>query len=335
MKTGKAILILVFVTLLSFPLTGKKFVKSDLNIVINEKGELVEINDIKITTSTKGEEVVSQAGKAIDPVTIERMLNRKFKKGTTISVSVRYNGKCPECWYEVNKINIETELIPLGPRPTGKNVSLIEKTYKRKPEYKITLSESGKIYKIKITIKSTSLDGKTKEDVIFERDFETYAVYFLGMHLGFLFPSDRTASYGILYQSPNATIPIITKDTLYNPKVLLYGAIYPFGYEPESPIFSHPLKRLHFDLGSELSGNIFKKIYFGIGYDLRYLSLSVFAYQENIEVLRQGFEVGGEINPKNPAVPLYHKSHTSLGIGLGLPLNSAVNWLGKILSIKK
>ncbi|MGE5343670.1 MAG: hypothetical protein ACM3SY_19550 [Candidatus Omnitrophota bacterium] len=327
MKTKMVLILMVFFILSSFHLTGKANGKTELKITINENGEFTNINGEPIATNAEGEEIVSLNGAEIS---VEKILNQKFKKGTIISIFLECALDCPKSRCEVNKKDIEPETIPIyaGPKLMA-SLSIKKKT---KPTYKVTLSESGKIYKIKILMDKL-IDGKEKEDVVFERDFETYARYYLGLHVGFLFPFERSTSYGILYRNLDDTTPIITRRMTYDTRMLLYGALYPFGYEPQRPIFSQPLKRVHIDLGTELSGNIFKKLYLGIGYDFRYFSLSLFACRENIGVLQPGFEVGGEINPLNPDIPLNYKSHTSFGVAFGLPFNIAGNWLGKILSL--
>lgn len=200
------------------------------------------------------------------------------------------------------------------------------------------LSEVGVRYNIAVTKYKEDIDrikrDKEKGIVIFERGFETYARYYLGMYVGFLFPFHNSTDYNLLYEKPDAARPVIIEGESYKPRMLIYSSFYPFGYEPERPIFGRKmLHRIHIDIGTELSNQVFKKVYVGLGYDFRYFSLSLFTGLGTVDQLREGFETGAEVSPELKSVPLEGKFKARFGIAVGLPFDIATNWLGKVLGI--
>ncbi len=102
------------------------------------------------------------------------------------------------------------------------------------------------------------------------------------------------------------------------------------GYEPEAPL---GLRAFQINLGTEISSSILKSIYVGIGYDLRVVSLNLFAGFFRTDQLAPGYFVGQDIvNQKTDGVPLVGKSDYWIGVCLGLPINLA-GIFGKILGL--
>jgi len=339
----RTICLIIFMAVFMFP--GLTFSQKDtLTIVIDENGKVVEISD-------EGKALKFENGEVIDPgnrkgMSYQRILNKIYEIGKTIVVELQITVPTTTYAYvfDVSKEPLTLQSIPvfIGQSPV-RDISIMTFEIKdKKKRIKLgekTLSQAGVRYKIIITRYDSEEDRLRKKmdksAVIFEQGFETYARYYLGMNVGVLFPSNASTNYGLLYNDPDETKPIITGDENYEIRMLIYGSIYPWGYEPEKPISRNGLNRLHFDLGTELSTNIFKKIYVGIGYNFsRHFSLSLFACLGNVGQLKEGFKKDDPVNPEMGSAPLKYEFRPTFGIAVSLPFDIAKNWLGGVLGIK-
>jgi hypothetical protein len=339
----RTIFLIIFMAVFMFP--GLTFSQKDtLTIVIDENGKVVEISD-------EGKALKFENGEVIDPrnrkgMSYQSILNKIYEIGKTIVVQLQTTESMPNYAYvfDVSKEQLTLESIPvfIGQSPVS-DIRIwsfpIKEGENRIKLGEKTLSQAGVRYKITVTRYDSEDDRlrnkKDKSAVIFEQGFETYARYYLGMNIGVLFPFNASTDYGLLYNDPDDTKPIITGDENYEIRMLIYGSIYPWGYEPGKPISRNGFKRLHFDLGTELSTNIFKKIYIGIGYNLsRHFSLSLFACLGNVGRLKEGFKKDAPVNPGMGSAPLKYEFRPTFGIAVSLPFDIAKNWLGGVLGIK-
>lgn len=187
------------------------------------------------------------------------------------------------------------------------------------------LDESGTVYQIKIFSNGSS-------DPIFVVNLQTRARYYLGSHVGIFCPFGKPAEYDLGYASSSDVNTTIMENKLRNATLVFVGTVYPFGFEPEGKAFSY--RRIQLNLATELSSSIFKKIYFGPGYDFTFFSIGVlFRYGETQE-LRSGFKVGDQVSSSIKTVPTVSKNKLDWGITVCLPLNLMINWLGRSLGIR-
>jgi hypothetical protein len=239
--------------------------------------------------------------------------------------------------YSVSKEDSKFESIPVF---TGKKQQVrfegIGPPAEEQEFGRTALSENGKVYTITIT-RYNSLEDKLKDKdgiVIFKHGFETYMKYYFGLHIGVFFPFCRTDEYELGFKSPQDAKRYVLKHSRQTPVMLLYGAIYPWGYEPAKPLTENLLKRLHIDFGTELSNSICEKIYIGVGYDFFYFSLNLFARIGTKNELPSEFRTAEPVNDNITAIPFDNKIDFAAGVALSIPFDFATNWLGKILGIK-
>jgi len=203
---------------------------------------------------------------------------------------------------------------------------------------KVILTKSETIYNVVIT-RFNSLEEKLKKKngaIIFKRGFETYRRYYLGMNIGFLFttPFKSTESYKLEFESPTAEKRTILADNIYEPRMLIFCSIYPWGFEPERPLSENLIKRVHINFGTELSKSIFKKLYMGAGCNLsNYFSLDLFVILGKEGTLSNGFSVGTEVQSALKTVPLDYKTKWSFGVAFSLPFDIVAKSLGKVFGM--
>ncbi|NIM13810.1 MAG: hypothetical protein GTO45_17200 [Candidatus Aminicenantes bacterium] len=204
-------------------------------------------------------------------------------------------------------------------------------------EFKFT--ESGKKYAASIKRYST-IDDKLKQTnayKIFTMDFFTYHRFKFGLHAGLFFPFSRFNTFGLNFENTsveNDQKAIVAAGTYWEPKVIFFVSFYP-GFEPERKPFGKKAGgRFSFNIGTELSSAIFKKIYLGLGYSFNYFSVSFFCSYGKEEVLAEGYQDKTVIeNPNITAVPLAKKADPRLGLVISFPIDIATGLLGKILGI--
>lgn len=189
------------------------------------------------------------------------------------------------------------------------------------------LDESGTAYQIKI------YRGELKaENLIFSESLQTRARYYLGSYVGVFYPFNESTEYSLGYVSPSDVNATIMENKLRNVSMIFIGSIYPFGFEPEDRAFSY--RRIQLNLATELSSSIFKKIYFGLGYDFTYFSISTLFRFGGVQELQSGFMVGDQVSNSIKTVPTVSKNRLDWGITFCLPLDLMTGWLGKILGLK-
>jgi len=191
------------------------------------------------------------------------------------------------------------------------------------------LNESGTTYRIEVSRQATL---KENETVIFTESLQTRTRYFLGSHVGVFIPFGRSAEYSLAYAGPNDAEATVMENNLRTVTMVFIGTLYPFGFEPESECWSH--RRIQFNLAAELSSPIFKRIYFGLGYDFTYFSISLLARFGAIQELRNGFKPGDQVSNSIKTAPTVSKNKLDWGVTLCLPLDLMVGWLGRTLGIK-
>jgi len=232
---------------------------------------------------------------------------------------------------EVKKEGLKEELPRIF---TGLGPRLAKGKYVLGP---IELSTPGTAYTVSIYRYENDQDFCNRKNavLIFSRSFQTHHRYYMGLYMAALVSTQPYFEYKLGFQKPDDIYPSIIESKIRSPYMLIYGAIYPWGFEPDIEIKDGFLKRMHFDLGFELNKNIFKSIYLGLGYNLfNYLSLNVFLSYGKVDVLREGFSTGLLNNDKIKEVPLDQALKLRLGAGLSIPIDFAITWLGRILNIK-
>jgi hypothetical protein len=206
-------------------------------------------------------------------------------------------------------------------------------------EFKFNFAEAGKKYTASIKRYST-IDDKLKQTnayKIFTMEFLTYHRFKLGLHAGVFFPFSRFNTFSLNYKNTSVEEDqkaFVDEGTYWEPKVIFFVSLYP-GFEPERKPFSKKSGgRFSFNIGSELSSAIFKKIYLGIGYSFNYFSVSIFCSYGKEEILAEGYQDKTVIeNPKITAVPLVKKAKPRVGLVISFPIDIATGLLGKLFGI--
>lgn len=265
-----------------------------------------------------------------DPFMVRLPCWRTFPKalGVGTQVKIVING------WDVDEFRIvitsqknKYELVPIF---TGETKATRKETGAEKPltqTCSFMLDESGTIYQIKVTRADLSSDKP-----IFVENLQTRARYYLGSHVGVFYPFRKFTEYNLGYASPNDVNAMILDNKLRTVTMVVVGSVYPFGFESEGNAFSY--RRIQLNLATELSGSIFKKIYFGPGYDFTYFSISVLFRYGATQDLQSGFKVGDQVSSSIKTVPTVSKNRLDWGVTVCLPLNLMMGWLGKSLGLK-
>ena len=175
---------------------------------------------------------------------------------------------------------------------------------------------------------------------IFNETFYTYFRDYFGVHAGIFFPFKKSDSYGLAHsktapvQGVPGPYPKVTHGTVFQPKALVFLSISP-GVESERIIFGNQFwKRLHLNIGTEISESVLKKIYLGLGFEIKHFSINLFVSHGKEDILDPDYEVDEEIvNPAITAVPLSKEPQWRLGMGLSFPLDLATSILGKLIGL--
>ncbi len=342
----------------------------DLKIVMDRDGLLAEVlwNNCRIYPPSEDS---PKNDIPLDPFIVGLPGGKAFPKalsvGTQVTITIILDNKYKDKF----KIDIipqksSYELVPIF---TGKTVP-IERAIAAPPTLtsSFILAESGTTYQIKVTrstngqaLKSerssqsstsfvqgsesnnknifnpthefTGADQDSSLDkVIFAESLKTRARYYLGSHMGTFIPFKKSVEYNLGYASPNDVNAIVMENMLRNVTMIFVGTVYPFGFEPEGEIFS--CGRIQLNLATELSSAIFKKIYFGLGYDFTYFSISVLARFGATQELQSGFKPGDQVTGSIKTVPTVSKNKLDWGVTICLPLDLMLGWLGRSLGIK-
>jgi hypothetical protein len=232
------------------------------------------------------------------------------------------------------RINIATQKIKydLLPIYTGKTQGIVTKAVPTVTnEWSFFLDESGTTYAIKVTRLATD-PAKDKDKDIFTENLQTRARYYFGSHIGVFVPFGQSTKYSLGYMTPSDTNATIMENKRQNVTMVFIGSIYPFGFEPEGEVLTP--RRVQVNLATELSGSIFQKIYFGLGYDFTYFSISLLGRFGATDELQNGFKPGDLITGSLKSVPTVSKNKWDWGMTLNLPIDLMMGWLGKSLGLK-
>jgi hypothetical protein len=192
-----------------------------------------------------------------------------------------------------------------------------------------TLDESGTTYQIKVTKLDTD---PAKDKDIFTESLQTLARYYFGSHIGVFVPIGKSSEYSLGYASPSDTNLTVMENKLRNISMVFIGTVYPFGMEPDGEYCSY--RRIQLNLATELSSAIFQKIYFGIGYDFTYASISLLGRLATVQELQSGFKPGDKITGGLTSAPTASRNKLDWGVAICMPINLMMSWLGKSLGLK-
>jgi len=314
----------------------------EFKIFMDRDGQIAEIdwnNSIIYTSPPKPNNIMP-----VDPFVVRLPDGNAFPKalsvGTQVTIAISGIEDNDKFKIVVSLQKSKYELVPIF---TGETKPLFRTTAKTRPQQQTSsfiLDESGTTYKIEVarsTIKqaptSNPLGSDTNDGkVIFSESLQTKARYNLGSHVGVFYPFGESTEYSLGYVSPNDVNATIMANKLRNVTMVFLGSVYPFGFEPEGEAFS--FGRIQLNLATELSSSIFKKIYFGLGYDLTYFSISVLARFGAAQELQSGFSVGDQVSNSIKTVPTVSKNRLNWGVIVCLPLDLMISWLGKSMGIK-
>jgi hypothetical protein len=193
------------------------------------------------------------------------------------------------------------------------------------------LDESGTTYEIKVTRLGTDPE-KDKDKDIFTENLQTRARYRFGSHVGVFIPFGQSSEYSLGYATPADANATIMESKRRNVTMIFIGSFYPFNFEPDGECLSY--RRIQLNLATELSSSIFKKIYFGLGYDLTYASISLLGRFATVQELQSGFKPGDQITGGLKSVPTVSKNKLDWGLTVCMPMNLMIAWLGKSLGLK-
>lgn len=300
----------------------------EFKIVMDHDGQVAEIwwNNSKIYTPPS----LSDNIMPVDPFMVRLPCRRAFPKalsvGTQVTIAINGIKDKDKFKIDISSKKSKYELVPIF---TGRT-ELPSKEVPKIPARQMCsfiLDESGTIYQIKVTREDLNSDKP-----IFVENLRTKARYYLGSHVGVFYPFRESAEYNLGYATPNDVNATIMDNKLRSVTMVFVGAVYPFGFEPEGKAFSYG--RIQLNLATELSSSIFKKIYFGPGYDFTYFSISVLFRFGATQELQSGFKVGNQVSSSIKTVPAVSKNRLDWGVTVCLPLDLMIGWLGKSLGIK-
>ena len=336
-------------------------------IMMDRDGLLAEIwwNKSQIYSSSSKNDI------ALDPFIVRLPGAKAFPKALSVGtqVTIKIFGKQDNDKFKIDIIPKKSkyELVPIF---TGETKPSEIKAMAEKPALisSFILDESGTSYQIKVTrstsgqaspskevsqnstsiasesetnnkntsvsiYESTDADqNSSQEKVIFAESLQTRARYYLGSHVGVFIPFRKSPDFNLGYTSPTDVNATIIENRLLNFTMVFIGSVYPFGFEPEGECIS--CRRIQLNLATELSSSIFKKIYFGPGYDFTYFSISVLARFGATQELQSGFKPGDQVTSSITTVPTLSKNKLDWGVTICLPLDLMLGWLGRSLGIK-
>jgi hypothetical protein len=253
---------------------------------------------------------------------------KAFNSGTRVTIMITAIRQKDAFQVSITPRKAEYELVPIF---TGKTVPS-DQAGAKKPPVKICsfiLDKSGTVYDIKV-VRTGHAPPPGK--VIFAESLRTKARYYFGSHVGGFVPLRKSSEYALGYAGPDAADPVIMESRLRSVPMVFVGTVYPFGFEPESRLLSR--RRVQLNLGTELSGQIFKKVYFGLGYDFTYFSVGALVRYGETQALQSGFAVGDPVPDGVDEAPTVAKNKLDIGLTVCLPLDLMIGWLGRSLGIK-
>lgn len=203
----------------------------------------------------------------------------------------------------------------------------------------VELERSGRKYTIKV-IRYDSFDEKLKDKngaIIYLKGFKTHIRHTFGLDIGIFAPVYNTQEkvYSIKYEGPDDLKPTLSEETFYRSRVLILASFYPFKYEPTRHFCDKTHKRLKFNFGTEVSKNLLEKFYFGIGVELKRISISLLGTIGQDDELDPQYTPFMFVDPaKITSVPLKkNKRSVRVGISFNIPFSFASGLAGKIFGI--
>ena len=299
----------------------------EFKIVMDRNGQISEVDWNNSTIYTPPSSPNNSI--PVDPFVVRLPGGRAFPKtlnvGTQVTITI--NGTTDDEFNIVVSLQKNKyELVPIfkGETKPLKAMSGRKKPCPQQQVCSFILDESGTTYQINVI-------RADQKEPIFTESLQTRARYYFGSHVGVFYPLGKSAEYDLGYASSNAVDATITENKLRDVTMVFVGSVYPFGFEPEGKAFSY--RRIQLNLATEISSSIFKKIYFGPGYDFTYFSISVLARYGTTQELRSGFKVGDQVSSSIKTIPTFSKYRLDWGVTVCLPLDLMINWLGKSLGL--
>ena len=337
----RALLILAFMGLLSYAsAAGSPRQRADdpgvrgLEIVIDHEGMLERIcrNGEQAYPAKTGRTDLVPADPFIVRWSKGGIVPEAFDAGTQVTIRITAVKAGDAIRVSIVSRKTEYELVPIF---TGKTVPVDAEAFKAliKPTKVMTcsfiLDKSGTAYDVKVIRTDQDPPAGT---AIFAGSLRTKARYHFGSHVGAFVPLRKSSEYALGYAGPDSADPMIMETRLRSVPMVFVGTVYPFGFEPGGEVLSP--RRVQVNLGTELSGQIFKKVYFGLGYDFTYFSVgALFRYGETRR-LQSGFSAGDPVPDGVDEAPTVAKNRLDVGLTVCLPLDLMIGWLGRSLGIK-
>jgi hypothetical protein len=300
-----------------------------LEIVMDHEGKLERIcwNGEQAYPTKTGPTYLIPEDPFIVPWSKGGIIPEAFDAGTQVTLRITAVKAEDALRVSIVSRKAEYELVPIF---TGKTVPKdAERFAEGTRTCSFILDRSGTVYEV--TVVRTDQAPPTGK-AIFAGSLRTKARYYFGSHVGAFVPLRRSSEYALGYAGPDAAAPVIMESRLRSVPMVFVGTVYPFGFEPGCEAVSP--RRVQVNLGTELSGQIFKKVYFGLGYDFTYFSVgALFRYGET-QALQSGFSVGGPVPDGVDEAPTVAKNKLDIGLTVCLPLDLMIGWLGRSLGIK-
>lgn len=261
---------------------------------------------------------------------VSEKLPEKYTKGDILIFQITDSQQKYDFTMNLKVAAIKATSSPISPGPIVEKVDIIQNKFKP-----VNLKSSGKVYTIIVTrYLKKNYELREKGVKIYEKNFETHLRYHYGLNIGVLFLFTKSSSYEFVYDFPSADHKRILETNAVEPKLILYGTIYPFGFEPSRNLFDQFWRRFQLDIGTELSGSIFKKIYIGLGCNLKLFSANLFACIGDFRRLRKGYEPHESISDKINTIPFEPEFGARLGVSFCIPFDFAAGWIGKVIGVK-
>jgi len=206
-------------------------------------------------------------------------------------------------------------------------------------ETDLGLDLPGRKYSLKIN-RYESLEDKLRGKspaTVYEDDFSTYHVYYVGLNAGWLLPLNKNFySYTLYHTDPadgsDGALQTIRRSRTYQTQAILFASFYPCGIEPEGPL---SWKNIHLNLGTELSRSIMKSLYIGAGYDFRFFSVNLFYGITTASVPPDEYSIYVNrtiANKRITSLPLIEKWDKFAGLAISFPFSLAAIF-GKLIGL--
>jgi hypothetical protein len=354
------IIFLCYLFVFIFRISGE-----ETKIVINQEGDILCVGDILRGTFDKEKmykkndvvmiviklEVVGKLKELLKEYGLEED-DVKFvadDENGTIKVQEKEGGEIIMTYFfvltqvdedrKIDPIKLKTAAIKL--EILGLKLMLKVKEKIEELKFPVKLLKSGKQYTSSI-VRYDSKDDKLKQTSsnsykIFKETFRTYHRYYIGLNAGLFFPFSKTDTYGLQFTNSEVKEeqnPTVVQSSTKNVKAIIFLSFYP-GIEPERKIeFKHFYQRFHFNVGTEVSNTILKRLYLGLGFEFSNFSLNIFYSTGKEDKHDPDYPPGTVIkNPKITTVPLIKESISRWGIVISVPIDVATGPLGKLIGI--